>query len=328
MLNRRILRIKAFKVLYSYAENPAMDLQEAEGMLELSCQATRDLYLFMLAIIPALTREASNRIEAAKSKFNPTQEELNPNLKFVNNAIAKLLDQDPDFQKLLSKKKISWDQYDALLRSLYDTLRTREYFQNYMNSDKCSIKEDAELFTRMYEEELDDNDALAAILEEISILWIDDLAYALTCCCKTLQTLATKSRWDLPPLYQSDILKASGKDADSDKEFVVKLLRNAFAGYEKYSQIVSESVAKIDDTKYKWDKDRLYTIDMCLIVLGLAEAKTFEQIPIKVTINEYVEISKYYSTPKSRSFINGILDKLIQDMVKEGEVVKSGKGIL
>ena len=143
MLNRRILRIKVFKVLYGYAENPSMSLREAEAELEISCQAVRDLYLYMLSLIPPLTAEASARIEAARAKFNPTEEERHPNLKFVQNRIAPILEADPDFKKLLSRKKLSWDQNDAFLRKLYERIRDREYFQAYLDSGKSSLREDA-----------------------------------------------------------------------------------------------------------------------------------------------------------------------------------------
>ena len=132
MLNRRILRIKAFKVLYSYAENRTMTLQEALAELDTSCEATRDLYLYMLSIAGPLTAEAARRTEAASRKFNPTEEELHPNLKFVRNALAPLLAEDPDFQKLLERKKLSWDQDDALVNQLYETLVTRPYYAAYL----------------------------------------------------------------------------------------------------------------------------------------------------------------------------------------------------
>lgn len=319
MLNRRILRIKAFKVLYCYAENPSLTLKEAEAQLDMSCKSTRDLYLFMLAIIKPLTDEARNRIEAAKRKFNPTEEEKNPNMKFAENALASILDQDPDFKKIISKQKLSWEQYDALLRKLYDSIRSKEYFAEYMASPSRSIKEDADLFVKIFEEEFVDNKDLEDILEELSIYWNDDLAYSLTCCCRTIEGLARGERWSLPPLYLSEMSKNAG--LDSDKAFVTKLLRSAYLGYEKYLEKISQAVPK-------WDKDRLFIIDNILIICGIAEAQTFPEIPVKVTINEYVDISKYYSTPKSRSFVNGILDNIIQKMIEEGEIVKSGKGLL
>ena len=316
MLNRRILRIKAFKVLYSYAENQSMTLAEAESLLEASCEATRSLYLFMLDIIPYLTAEARTRIENAKKKFNPTEEERNPNLKFTRNLISPLLEQDPDFQKIISRRKLSWDSYDALVRSVYDSICTKDYFKEYMASPESSLAEDASLFIRIFEEEFVDNDELAKILEDMSILWCDDLAYSLTTCCDTLKSLAKGYRWSLPPLYRSEM--DLSKNAESDKAFIYKLLRTSFACFGKYAPLVAGNTTQ-------WEKDRLFTVDTVLIVMGLSEAKAFPAMPLRVTINEYVEISKFYSTPKSRSFVNGLLDRLIKKQIEEGDIVKTEK---
>lgn len=316
MLNRRILRIKAFKVLYSYAENQSMTLAEAESLLEASCEATRSLYLFMLDIIPYLTAEARTRIENAQKKFNPTEEERNPNLKFTRNLISPLLEQDPDFQKIISRRKLSWEPYDALVRSVYDSICTKDYFKEYMASPESSIAEDAALLIRIFEEEFVDNDELAKILEDMSILWCDDLAYSLTTCCDTLKSLAKGYRWSLPPLYRSEM--DLSKNAESDKAFIYKLLRTSFACFGKYAPLVAGNTTQ-------WEKDRLFTVDTVLIVMGLSEAKAFPSMPLRVTINEYVEISKFYSTPKSRSFVNGLLDRLIKKQIEEGDIVKTEK---
>lgn len=316
MLNRRILRIKAFKVLYSYAENQSMTLAEAESLLEASCEATRSLYLFMLDIIPYLTAEARTRIENAQKKFNPTEEERNPNLKFTRNLISPLLEQDPDFQKIISRRKLSWDSYDALVRSVYDSICTKDYFKEYMASPESTLAEDASLFIRIFEEEFVDNDELAKILEDMSILWCDDLAYSLTTCCDTMKSLAKGYRWSLPPLYRSEM--DLSKNAESDKAFIYKLLRTSFACFEKYAPLVAGNTTQ-------WEKDRLFTVDTVLIVMGLSEAKAFPAMPLRVTINEYVEISKFYSTPKSRSFVNGLLDRLIKKQIEDGDIVKTEK---
>lgn len=319
MLNRRILRIKAFKLLYSYAENPSMSLQDALAELELSCRATRDLYLFMLALIPAVTAEARDRIESARRKFNPTEEERNPNFKFAENALAAILSNDPDFTKIIGRQKLSWDQYDAFVRKLYETVRTREYFTEYMDLPESSVAQDVALFTRIFEEELVDDADLEDILEDLSIYWNDDLAYALTSCCKSIESLSRGELWSLPPIYLSEMSKSSG--LDSDKAFVTRLVSAAYSGYERYLEKVARAVPK-------WDKERLVIIDTILIICGLAEAETFPEIPVKVTINEYVDISKYYSTPKSRSFVNGLLDTIIQGMIDAGEIRKSGRGLM
>ena len=308
--------MKAFKVMYSFAENPSMTLAEAESQLEASCEAVRSLYLFMLSIIPCLTKEAAQRIESAKGKFNPTAEERNPNMKFVENAVAPLLEGDPDFVKILSRRKLSWEQYDAFIRSTYESISQKEYFKAYLEDPTHSLAKDAALFIKVFEEEFVDSEALAEILEDLSIWWTDDLAYALTVCCDTMKSLSKGIRWELPPLYRSDML--TPRPAESDKAFVTKLLRTSYSCYDKYFPLVASSTDQ-------WQEDRLFTTDTVLIVMGLAEAKAFPALPLRVTINEYVEISKYYSTPKSRSFVNGLLDRLSKKLIGEGEIVKTAE---
>ena len=319
MLNRRILRIKAFKVLYSSVLSGNMSLFQAEAQLELSCEAARDLYVYMLGIVSPLTRIAQNRIEAGLSKFNPTEEEKNPNRKFAENSLAVLLDADEDFQKVFKKKKFDWSQYDLFLKKVMTSVASKEYYAEYMASPARSLAEDCKLFTKIFEEEFVDSEELEKILEDKSLYWNDDLAYSLTWCCKTLKNLAKGESWSLIPLYQSELLKGEG--VESDKYFVRKLLQASFASYEKYSSMVAESVTG-------WEKERLFSTDVVLIVMGLAEAVTFPTIPVKVTMNEYVEISKFYGTPKSRSFVNGLLDNLIQQLANEGQINKEGKGLL
>ena len=319
MLNRRILRIKAFKTLYGSVLSDNMSLAQAESQLEVSCEATRDLYIYMLGIVSPLTQIARERIEAAQAKFNPTEEERNPNMKFADNALAKLIDEDVDFKKIFTKKKFGWQQYDLFLKKVLTSLMTKEYYKEYMASDERSLKQDCELFIRIFEEELVDSVELEALLEEKSMYWYEDLPYALTWCCKTLKSFAKGEGFKLPPLYQSELL--TGEGVESDKYFVRKLLQASYAGYEKYSAMVADAVTG-------WEKERLFSTDVVLIVMGLAEVVTFPTIPVKVSINEYVEIAKHFGTAKSRSFVNGLLDRLVQSLTDEGQVAKSGKGLL
>lgn len=290
-----------------------MSLAEAESRLDLSCEATRDLYVFMLGIVSPLTRIARERLESARKKFNPTEEERNPNMKFADNALAGLLDSDPDFVKAFTKRKFSWEQYDLFLKKIFSSVSGKEYYRKYMDSDVTSLAEDCRLFSRIFEEEFVDSPELGQILEDMSIWWNDDLAYSLTYCCRTMDTLAKGGRWQLPPLYQSDMKKDA--KLESDRQFAHRLLQNAFAGRQRYSEMISGAVSN-------WDQDRIVSTDMALIVTGLAEAENFPTIPVKVTINEYVEISKYYGTPKSSVFVNGLLDRLIQKLANDGKIRK------
>ena len=319
MLNRRILRIKAYKVLYSSILSNNTTLEQAQVELEQSCQATRDLYIYMMGIVAPLTKLAREKIELAKTKFNPTGDELNPNMKFANNRLAVILDSDPDFQKIFSKKNFSWDQYDLFLKKVLGSIYTKKYYADYMSSTESSLKEDCKLFVKIFEEEFVDSHELEEILEDMSIWWNDDLAYSLTFCCRSVEAMGKGANWELPPLYQSDM--KTGANIESDKLFVTRLLQSSYAKYPQLSQRVYDSVSR-------WDKDRLFLSDVVLIVMGLAEAIAFPTIPQKVSINEYIEIAKFYGTKNSRSFVNGLLDKLIQDLTAEGQIVKEGKGLL
>ena len=319
MLNRRILRIKVFKTLYSSELKGNSSLSEAEAQLGASCEATRDLYLFMLGIVSPLTKVAAEKISAARKKFNPTEEERNPNTRFADNALAVLLDGDPDFQKIFSKKKFSWEQYDLFLKKIFASVSSKAYYAEYMQAPGSSLKDDCMLFRHIFEEEFVDSVELDQILESMSIYWGEDLPYALTYVCKTLDAISKGTAWSLPPLYLSETRK--GDDTEDDRLFARNLLRASYVNYKKYYDLVAESVSN-------WDSERIVATDLCLIVMGVAEAVAFPTIPVKVTINEYVEISKYFGTPKSKIFVNGILDRLIQKLSQDGKIIKSGKGLL
>lgn len=279
-----------------------MTIKDAEAELARSCEATRDLYLYLLSVAAPLTEEAKSRAEAARSKFNPSAEELNPKLKFIHNGIAPLLEEDPDFSKIIKKKKLSWENDDMFLRHLYESVREKDWFKQYLQAPGSSLQEDAALFARIYEEEFTDNKELEAILEDLSIYWNDELEYALSWCCRTMDALGKGRRWNLPELFMSDMPGSEGKE--SDKDFVYNLTRAAFRNYDNYA-------ARVAEVTPKWDSNRICATDLALIVCGLAEADTFDNIDYRTTINEFVEISKYYSTPESRGFVNGVLDKLI-----------------
>ena len=304
MLNRRILRIKIFKIIYTFSENSDLSLKEAEKRLERSCESTRDLYLLLMSLCGPLTQEAASRIEAALAKFNPTEEEKHPNMKFVRNRVASLLAEDPDLERLLKKKKLSWDSCDALMRHLYETIRERKYFQDYLASADSSLKEDAALWAQIFERELDGNPELEAILEDKDMNWSDELPYALSWCCRSMTALGREGRWNLPPLFKSE--SDGRQDSQSDSDFVRKLLRKAYASYDSY-------VTSIGEAAQKWDLNRICATDLALIVCGLAEADAFPDTQKGIIINEYVEISKYYSTPESSGFVNGLLDKMINE---------------
>lgn len=314
MLNRRILRIKAFKTLYACTVVEGTGLGEVLKLLDRSCEAVRDLYLFLLALIPPLTQEARARMEAGKAKFHPTEEEARPNGKFAENALAPLLADDSDFRKIITRKQLSWDSYDLFVRHLFDAVKTKDYYRKYMEGEP-SLAADCALFARIFREECAGNAELESILEEMSIWWTDDLDYALNVCVRTLKDLAAGRPWRLPELYQSDMVKRRKPEAEmeNDKDFIHKLLSLAYSGYERYFALIAAGTPG-------WDADRLFSVDTALIVLGLAEIENFPSIDVKVSLNEYIEISKCYSAPKSRAFVNGLLHNLVVENFKERQI--------
>lgn len=322
MLNRRILRVKAFKVLYSNISSGSDSIISAEKELLFSCEKCRDLYLFMLNLARALRDIEGEMIAARKNKLRPTEEDMNPNMKFFQNLFVEALDNNADFVKQCEKKGLIWKEHDAFVRKLYRNITSADYFKRYLESEERSMAEDCNLFIKIYENELEDNEELLTLLEDISVYWIDDLGYALGMIVKTIKSMKKGELFKMPPLFQSDMAKGDpDQEMDDDKAYVLKLTDYAIANYGKLFKMIS-------DAAKNWDPDRLVTTDAALIVLGLSEAMLFPGIPVKVTINEYVEISKYYSTANSRLFVNGILDKLIQKGLQDGTIVKSGKGLL
>lgn len=311
MLSRRLIRIKVFKVLYSRMAAGSDSLIGAENELVASCEKTRDLYFFMLQLPIALKKVAQTRIETGLKKFQPTPQEANPNRKFVENKFIEILENDVKFLKLCESKGLLWRDYEGFVKKLYATIASTEYFKEYMESEERSINEDLSLFKNIFEQELEDNTDLEDILEEISIYWMDDLAYVLNVILKHLDTMAKKRKVVSPSVFLKE----------DDKTYAKKLLTQSLVKYDEYTELISEFVPN-------WDLERLVATDLALIVMGIVEAVTFDTIPLKVTINEFVDISKYYSTPNSRIFVNGLLDRILQKLSKEGQIVKTGRGLV
>ena len=319
MLNRRLIRIKVFKALFAFENSGSDSASTAADMLSRSCEKTLELYCFLLNISGSLVRLAQERIDAGLHKFHPSEEEAHPNYRFVNNRLSKLIDDDPEFGRFCQKHKLNWNEYDVFVKKLFASVTASDYYKEYMTSEEDSFEADCRLFARIFEEEFEDNELLDSIFEDISLKrpwkeglddWSDELAFVLNVIISDLPAIAHKKA-----LVQQKVFKN-----EDDSLFAQTLLQESIAGYAEYSALISENLSN-------WDPDRLVSTDIALIVMGLAEAVSFPTIPVKVTINEYVEIAKYYSTPNSRIFVNGMLDKLIRAKVESGEIVKVDRGL-
>ena len=310
MLNRRLIRIKVFKVLYAAEASGATSIKNAEKELLLSCSKTVDLYSFLLNLCPALKRVAEQKIEAGKSKFNPSESEKNASTKFVDNRFTAMLEADEGFADTCRKKGLGWEEYDVFIKKLFASVSSSDYYLEYMEDPDDSLKKDCRLISRIFEEELEDNEMLWDILEETSVYWADDLGYVLNVIVRDLESVAAGN-----PLPAHDVFLK-----DDDRTFAVELLAAVLSRYDEYLLTVQQSVPN-------WDPDRIVRTDALLVVMGIAEAVKFPSIPVKVTINEYVDISKFYSTPNSHTFVNGLLDVILKRMLASGEVTKEGRGL-
>lgn len=310
MLNRRLIRIKVFKVLYAAEASGATSQANAEKELLLSCAKTLDLYYFLLNLCPALKKLAAQKIETGKSKFNPTESELTASTKFVDNRFTAILEENGDFVKTCAKKGLGWEEYDVFVKKLFASITASDYYQEYMADPEDSLKKDCRLISRIFEEELEDNEMLWDILEETSVYWADDLGFVLNVIIRDLEAASTAAA-----LPQHEVFLK-----DDDRSFATELLAAVMTNYDKYLKVVQENVPN-------WDPDRIVRTDALLVVMGIAEAVKFPSIPVKVTINEYVDISKFYSTPNSHTFVNGLLDVILKRMQETGEVVKQGRGL-
>lgn len=311
MINRRLIRIKVFKVLYSSVFSDSFSVPEAEKELKLSCSQTLNLYYLILNLMVSIKRAAETRIDNGLRKYQPTQEELSPNLKFIENQFTEYLEKDEKFIKYCEKNALLWAGDDGrLVRKILAGITEQEYFKEYMSSAERSIAQDCELWADILTSEIAENEEIEDLLEEKSVYWMDELTYVVNVILKSLDIFKIRKKIVFPDMFLKE----------DDRDFAFRLLSSSMMHYHEYIDVVTSNVAN-------WDSDRIVATDTILIAQGLSEAVSFPEIPVKVTINEYVEISKFYSTQNSRIFVNGLLDKLIQKFLSDGRIVKEGRGL-
>lgn len=314
MLNRRLIRIKAFKTLYAHVFSGEESVDAAVKNLMKACEMTPELYYFLLNITGSVTRVARERIEAGLRKFHPTEEEASPSYRFVDNRFTALLQKDPEFGRFCQNHALSWADHDVYVKKLTASILSSDYYREYITSSEDSFEADCLLWRRIFEEEFEDDPMLESIIEERSALWPDDICYVLNVIIRAIgEQVAAFRRTGLESLEQ--VLGKRAFIHPDDKAFARELLEESIAGHDEYSQLIHSKVEN-------WDSQRLVSTDVELMVMGIAEAVHFPSIPVKATINEYVEISKFYSTANSHVFVNGILDKIIKEKIASGEIVK------
>ena len=307
MINRVLIRLKIIQIVYAYYQNGSKNLDSAEKELFFSLSKAYDLYNYLLMLMVALTNYAQKRVDAGKAKLAPTSEDLSPNMKFIENKFVAQLEVNKQLLEFISNQKKTWDNDQEFVKELYDKITASDLYKEYMASSDSSYEADRELWRKLYKSFVFNNDSLDQVLEDQSLYWNDDKEIVDTFVLKTIKRFEESKGASQPLLPEF-------KD-DEDQEFARRLFRRTILNGDYYRHLIS------DNTR-NWDLDRVAFMDVVIMQCALAEILSFPNIPISVSLNEYVEIAKLYSTGKSGSFINGTLDGIVNQLKKEGKLTK------
>ncbi len=307
MINRVLIRLKVIQVIYAYYQNGGKNLEAAEKELFYSLSKAYDLYKYLLLLMIEVTQFADRRIDNRRHKLRPTEEDLNPNTRFIDNAFMAQLMQNAQLEEFRANQKRSWDDEGDFVKHLFERIEETKAYQEYMAKETLTYEDDRELWRKLYRSTIAQNEEIDEILEEQSLYWNDDKAIVDTFVLKTIKRFEPENGagQELMPEYKDD----------EDKEFARRLLRTAITGAEAYRKLM-ENNAK------NWDMERFAFMDILIMQVALAEIMAFPTIPTSVTLNEYVEIAKMYSTPKSGGFINGMLDGIVSQLKSENKLNK------
>ncbi len=321
MLSRRHLRIKALQALYAFYQSGNDDLAQGEKLLLKSTDKLYELYIYQLSFLIKLVDYYTNRLEEAKKKFFPTEEDLNPNTRFIDNKFIAQVGANEDYKRWHNKLKINWVDEGNLFFKAYQELRANEAFNEYMKDPANTYRQQKDVVITVVREIMSGYELLRQYYEDMSIFWSDeDYDTSLMMVIKTVKEYKEyyMPERPLPSLYKSE------PDEDEpleDRKFMIKLFRNTLLKDKEFEKQIEQQVEN-------WELERIAIMDMIIMKMALAELLGFPSIPVKVTINEYIEVSKSYSSVKSKYFINGILDKLVIRMKEEGVIRKTGRGLI
>ena len=307
MINRELIRIKVVQVLYSYLQKGTHNPDVAEKELLLSLDKAYDLYNYLLMLLVEVSRMSVRMLEVYEKRSKKLKDGIKWSHRFVDNRFIIQLESNRQLRDYCSEHDLSWADHETFVRDLYNKVEASEFYKDYMASETTSYEKDREVWRLIYRHLIVGNEELSDLLEDTNIYWNYDKAIIDTFVLKTINrfTENTTSTFPLMPEYKSD----------ADLDFAKKLIYRAIVGQEHYGELIS-------GTTRKWDFKRIALMDRVILQLGLAEITTFPNIPLSVSINEYVDIAKMYSTPKSDKYINATLDAIAKRLIEEGKLVK------
>ena len=306
MINRELIRNKIVQLTYAYYQNGNQNIDTAEKELFFSLSKAYDLYIIMLSLIVAITKEAHRQydIATAKARRENTPE---PSPRFIYNRLAMQLEMNEQLADLNSMQKVKWSDYPEILTKVYKQIAESEFYDDYMSDSTDDYATDREIWRKLYRTIIEDNDDIDAMLESESLYWNDDKEIVDSFVVKTIKRFDEKNResQELMPEF----------DSNDDREFARKLFRAAILNGNEYQQLMGEA-------SKNWDLSRLAYMDIIIMQIAIAEMLTFPSIPISVTINEYIELAKRYSTPRSGGYVNGMLDAIARYLIDNGRMMK------
>lgn len=312
MINRRHIRIKVMQSVYAVLQSKSDNLDKEEKFLYASIDKMYDLYVLLLQLLVEVKNYEKEHIEISKKKHLATSEELNPNKKFVQNKLIAVIENSKEINDYLQKKKLNyWYLDDKYVKEIWKLLKDSDLHKSYKDSKTSSFKEDREFIVAFFKQIIAPNDKLADYFEDKNISWVDDIPFVNTWIVKTLSKVSENETLKLGQLFKDD----------DDKKFVKDLFLKVVLNHTTFEK-------EIENKTPNWKTDRIAEIDLILIKMALCEFLKFPTIPTRVTINEYIEIAKDYSTDKSSFFINGVLDKLLKEFTEAKRLNKIGRGLV
>ncbi|MBQ2856211.1 MAG: transcription antitermination factor NusB [Bacteroidaceae bacterium] len=308
MINRVLIRLKIVQIVYAYYQNGGKNLDTAEKELFFSLSKAYDMYNYLLLLMVEITKQAEKKQSAAKSKLLPTAEELYPNTKFVENRFIAQLEVNKQLLEFSETQKKTWENESEFVKRLCEKIMDSDIYKEYMASETSSYEEDRELWRKIYKRIIFNNDELDQVLEDQSLYWNDDKEIVDTFVLKTIKRFDEKNgaKQELLPEFKDE----------EDQDFARRLFRRTILNADYYRHLISENTRN-------WDLDRVAFMDVVIMQIALAEILSFPNIPVSVSLNEYVEIAKLYSTPKSGSFINGTLDGIVKILKEDNKLTKN-----
>jgi len=313
MIGRRHIRLKVMQSLYSYFSNPSNEISISEKEMAKDIRSIAELHVILISFIIELHTYATDFLEENKTKYIPSKEDLNPNTKFLNNRIITALKEDELLNKKVRRILSFWRKNDLdIIRKVFVKMYKSQQYSDYLNNKKDNFNQDKKFVQIMLNEYILDNEFFHFILQERSIFWTDDLPFISMFLKGQINNMKENNNNSLV----TDVFKNN-----NDKKFAVDLFRKTINNADEFEQLIESKVKN-------WELERISKMDLLLIKMALTEVISFKEMPIKVSFNEYIEISKYYSTKNSKVFINGVLDKIVSQYTREGKVRKVGRGLV